>query len=95
MPLAEITVPSLPVAFLGLPACVWLTAFEARAADAGRAACYEDRVTLGGFATPVFAQFERLRDRLVARGTGPWTALRPFQEPISACHERTRPSDSI
>lgn len=95
MATAETPTPSLPVAIFGLLACVRLTAFERRAADAGQAASYEDRVTLGGLATTAFAQFERLRDRLIALGADPWTAMRPFQQAVTAFHERTRPSDAM
>lgn len=95
MPPADSPPLPLPVAIFGLLACVRLTAFEQRAADAGQAASYEDRVTLGGLAAGAFAQFQLLRDRLVELGADPWAAMRPFQEAINAYHERTRPADSM
>lgn len=95
MPPAETPGSSLPVVIFGLLACVRLTAFESRAADAGRSPSYEDRVTLGALATTAFTQFERLRDRLVGLGADPWSAMRPFQEAITGFHERTRPADSM
>jgi tRNA-(MS[2]IO[6]A)-hydroxylase (MiaE)-like len=84
-----------PGALYGLLACVRLTAFEQRAADAGRAGSYEDKVVLAGLATAAFRQFERLRDRLIEEGADPYEAMRPFQDAISAFHERTRPADAM
>src|SRR5690242_7787200 len=86
---------SRSVELYGLLACVRLTAFEQRAADAGRAASYEDTVVLGGLATGAFAHFELLRDRLIEAGADPYEAMRPFQEAITAFHERTRPADAM
>ncbi|GAA0363003.1 ferritin-like domain-containing protein [Actinoallomurus spadix] len=84
-----------PHALYGLLACVRLTAFEQRAADAGRAASYEDKVVLAGLATGAFAQFELLRDRLIEAGADPYEAMRPYQDAISAFHERARPADAM
>jgi hypothetical protein len=79
----------------GLLACARLTAFERRAADAGRATSYEDKVVLGRLAVGAFTQFERLRDRLVELGADPWEAMRPFQEAIGEFHEHSRPADTV
>ncbi|MEV5709480.1 ferritin-like fold-containing protein [Actinoallomurus sp. NPDC052274] len=87
--------PARPRALYGLLACVRLTAFEERAADAGRTASYEDKVVLAGLATGAFAQFERLRDRLIEAGADPYEAMRPYQDAISAFHGRTRPADAM
>jgi hypothetical protein len=84
-----------PRALYGLLACVRLSAFEQRAADAGRAAAYEDKVVLAGLATGAFTRFELLRDRLIEAGVDPYEAMRPFQEPITAFHERARPADAM
>ncbi|MFL6055838.1 MAG: ferritin-like fold-containing protein [Actinoallomurus sp.] len=89
--------PSFPQsrALYGLLACVRLTAFEQRAADAARAATYEDKVVLAGLATGAFTQFERLRDRLIEAGADPYEAMRPYQDAITAFHGRTRPDDAM
>ncbi|WP_433181598.1 ferritin-like fold-containing protein [Actinoallomurus sp. CA-150999] len=92
---AGATPRSRSVELYGLLACVRLTAFEQRAADAGRAVSYEDTVVLAGLATGAFAQFELLRDRLIEAGADPYEAMRPFQEAITAFHERTRPADAM
>lgn len=84
-----------PRVLYGLLACVRLTAFEQRAADAGRAASYEDKVVLAGLATRAFAQFERLRDRLMEAGADPYEAMRPYQDAITAFHRHTRPEDAM
>jgi hypothetical protein len=89
------SVPVLRAGLLGLLAGARLAAFERRAADAGRAVRYEDKVVLGGLATGAFAQFERVRDRLVKAGADPAEAMSPFAEAIAGYHDRTRPADAL
>jgi hypothetical protein len=79
----------------GLLACARLTAFERRAADAGRVVSYEDKVVLGGLAVGAFAQFEHVRDRLIELGADPPEAMRPFEEAITEFNDRTRPADVL
>lgn len=95
MAAADSPFPPVLTDLFGVLALTRLMAFEWRAADAADAVAYEDKVVLGGLAVGAFAQFERLRDRLIELGADPPEAMRPFAAAVRTFHDRTRPADAV
>ncbi len=81
------------VDLLGVLAYGELSAFERVAEDAKLAPTLDDKAALAAMASTEFSHFKLLRDRLVALGADPMDAMRPFQKPLDAFHDQTRPSD--
>lgn len=78
---------------LGVLAYGELMAFERLAADASMAPTISEKGELAYRATLEFANFTRLRDRLVELGLDPDEAMLPFREPLESFHAHTAPGD--
>lgn len=81
------------VDLLGAIAYGEMSAFERLAEDAAMAPGLDDKAALARMASTEFGHFERLRERLEQIGVDPFAAMKPFQKPFDAFHERTAPSD--
>jgi hypothetical protein len=81
------------VDLMGVLAYGELSAFERLAEDAKLAPTIDDKAQLAAMATTEFGHFQLLHDRLRSLGIDPMDAMRPFQEPWDAFHDKTRPSD--
>ena len=81
------------VDLLAVLACGELMAFQRLAGDSALAPTVDDAGALAGMATHEYAHFVRLRDRLVAMGADPESAMRPFVRPLEEFHAQTAPSD--
>ncbi len=81
------------VDLMGVLAYGELTAFERMAEDAKLAPTIDDKAELAAMATTEFGHFQLLRDRLRSLGHDPLEAMRPFQEPLEAFHDKTHPAD--
>ncbi len=81
------------VDLMGVLAYGELSAFERLAEDAKLAPTIDDKAQLASMATTEFGHFQLLNDRLRSLGIDPMDAMSPFQEPLDAFHDKTRPSD--
>ena len=84
---------SAVVDLLGALAYGELSAFERLAEDSAMAPSLADKADVAAMASAEYGHFERLRERLVELGADPYAAMQPFQRPIDAFHEHTRPAD--
>lgn len=80
--------------FLGLLACIEVTAFEQRGRDAQHADTAADKAAIGGIVAAHIGHFSALCDRLIALGADPDEAMRPFQPAVSG-YERRTPSEDV
>ncbi|GHD18588.1 ferritin-like fold-containing protein [Nocardiopsis kunsanensis] len=80
---------------LGLLAYAELGSFFRLADDAALAPTLRDKGRLASLAAEEESRYERLRERLLERGTDPEEAMAPFVAPLDAWHARTEPQSWV
>lgn len=85
--------PAAVVELLGMLAYGELLAFERMAADAQLAPDLRRRAALCEMAAQEIVNYRRLAARLGELGADPEQAMRPYQPPLHAYHDRTQPRD--
>lgn len=85
--------PAAVAELLGMLAFGELLAFERMAADAQLAPDLRRRATLCQMAAQEITNYQRLATRLTELGVDPEQAMAPYEPPLRAYHDRTRPRD--
>lgn len=83
------------VELLGVLAFGEISACERLVADAQMAPDLRSKVEVATMAAAEFSHFEVLRDRLVAMGEDPFSAMEPFESIFVDFHVKTRPADFL